>query len=107
MFSVGKGPDNPDGAAIYSCINVESNGTYTSTVQIYNNTCYNAGNNTTGNPSQSGAFSLYVPTLLRNNLVYQTNGQPYLTSDAGCTSIASGSTNNDWFGNGGAPPCSH
>ena len=106
MYNVGKGPDNPDGAAVYSCVNVESNGNYSSPVQIYNNTCYNAGNSSTANPSQSGGFSLFVPTLLRNNLVYQNNGQPYLTSDGGCPYVATGSSNNAWFGKGSAPGCS-
>jgi len=110
MYNVGlgqlNGQDPPDGAAIYSCVNLEMNGSYTTPAQIYNNTCFNAGDPHTSNPSQSGGFSLYVPAVLRNNVVYQNNGQPYLTSDAGCKEIQSGSTNNDWFGNGGAPACS-
>jgi hypothetical protein len=105
LYNVGKGPDPHDGAALYSCVNLESNGSYSSPVQIYNNTCYNAGNSSTANPSQSGAFSLYVPSVLRNNVVYQNNGQPYLTSDAGCSQVKTGSSNDAFFGNGAAPGC--
>ncbi len=103
-YNVGKGPDPPDGAGIYSCINLEANGSPTTPVKIYNNTCYNAGFPSTSNPSQSGGLSLYVPATLSNNLIYQTSGHSYFTSDAGC-GRTSGS-NNDFYGNGGAPSCS-
>jgi hypothetical protein len=105
-YNVGTGPDPSDGAAIYSCVNIASNGTYSQPAQIYNNTCHNGGNSVTGNPSQSGGISAYLPIVLRNNLIYQSNGQPYLTSDAGCGKVMSGSTNNAWFGNGSSPNCS-
>ena len=103
-YNVGKGPDPPDGAGIYSCLNLEANGSPTTKVLVYNNTCYNAGFASTSNPSQSGAWSLYVPATMDNNLTYETSGNSYFTSDAGCGQ-ASGS-NNDFFGNGGTPSCS-
>jgi len=104
MYNVGKGPDPPDGAGVYSCINLGSDVSPTTPVKIYNNTCFNGGSTSTSNQSQSGALSFYIPATLTNNLIYETNGRPYFTSDAGCGQVKSGS-NNDFFGNGGTPSC--
>jgi len=103
-YNVGKGPDPPDGAGIYSCVNFESNGSPTTKAKVYNNTCYSAGFPSTSNPSQSGAFSLYIPTTFENNLVYEASGRSYFTSDAGCGQVSG--SNNNFFGNGGTPSCS-
>jgi len=102
-YNVGKGPDPPDGAGISTCINLEANGSPSTKTLVYNNTCYNAGYSSSTNPSQNGGFSFYVPVSLYNNLLYQNNGQPYITTDAGC-SRATGS-NNNFYGNGGTPSC--
>jgi len=104
LYNVGKGPDPPDGAGVYSCINLQSDVSPSTPAKIYNNTCFNGGSTSTSNQSQSGGFSFYIPATVTNNLIYQTNGRPYFTSDAGCGDVKSGS-NNDFFGNGGAPSC--
>jgi len=104
LYNVGKGPDPPDGAGVYSCINLGSDVSPTTPVKVYNNTCFNGGSTSTSNQSQSGALSFYIPATVTNNLIYQTNGRPYFTSDAGCGQVKGGS-NNDFFGNGGAPSC--
>ena len=104
LYNVGKGPDPPQGAGVYSCINLGTDDSgVTTPVKIYNNTCFNGGSSSTSNQSQSGAFSFYIPATLQNNLVYQTNGRPYFTSDAGCGQVTG--SNNDFFGNGGVPSC--
>jgi hypothetical protein len=107
-YNVGTGPDPSDGASDYACFLIVAAGSplITVPVQVYNNTCYNAGNTGTSNPSGSGAVSAGIPYVLQNNIFSQSNGQPYMaTAFSPCTSIASGSVANDWFGAGAPPNC--
>lgn len=106
MWNVGKGPDPTDGGAVYDCFNISSFNNYTNAVQIYNNTCLNAGNSSTAVSSNSGSISnnSSVKFSLKNNIFLQLNGQPYLSSGSGCGTM-SVSTNNNFYGNGGAPSC--
>jgi len=104
MYNVGKGPNPPDGAAVYSCVNTDSSQSHTAPAVIYNNTCLNSG--FSGGGSGSGCFNPNLKTKLVNNICDQAAGQPYLASgSAGCSAIASGSANNDWFGSGSSPSC--
>jgi hypothetical protein len=103
-YKVGTGPDPSDGASNYTCINTNSAHSPTVPAQIYNNVCMNAGRVGNGDPTSNGGFSPYIPTVFKNNLIIQTNNEPYFTQDAGCSGIA-GSQNNDFYGNGPAPVC--
>jgi hypothetical protein len=104
LYSVGKGPGPPDGSSVYACFDINAISAHTGTVQIYNNTCLNAGSN--GDATSAGSIVAFLSTQLRNNIFYQNNGFPYLSSGSGCTDIAASSANNDFFGNGAAPTCS-
>ena len=99
MYNVGKGPDPIDGQSVYTCFDMAAFTTHVAAVKIYNNTCLNAG--FSGN-SNAGAVNPTVPTSLVNNIFLQLNGVPYVV--AGCSNLSS-STNNDFYGSGGAPSC--
>lgn len=108
IYDVGKGPDPRDGAAGYTCVYVAggvNNGSPGSgVVEVFNNTLYNCGSRGGGSagaisrPNRNSALSLN----LRNNLVYQTSAEPYLTSDT-YAGLITGS-NNLWYGSPSAPP---
>lgn len=106
IFNAGTGPDFPEGPANYSCIYVpaftNSGSAGSGTVEVYNNTLYNCGG---GDSNYGGAINFTpsdpVSLRLRNNIVVQTNGRPYLARNTS-TSRLSGS-NNLWFGNGSGP----
>jgi len=106
MYNVGIGPDPPDGAADYACVNTGANSSHSNPVLVYANTCYNAGFKSSAG-GVSGAFQLAISTKLTNNLVYENNSQPYLAGNSGCNGVASGSSSNDWYGNGASPTCSN
>jgi glucose/arabinose dehydrogenase len=103
IWDVGNGPAPTDGTSGMGCIYVT--GYYeqaSGTVDVYNNTCVNAG--ALGFDASRGAFVRLqdAPNLflrLRNNVVYQF-GQPYLS--AGSDALFQGS-HNLWFGSGGGP----
>ena len=105
VYSVGLGPDPPDGSSNYACIsspgitNTGSPGT--GTADWFNNTLYDCGPRGT---SAAGAFNVASgspPVRLRNNIVYAKSGENYL-EPAGSASLVSGS-NNLWFGAGNGP----
>jgi hypothetical protein len=94
VYHTGTGPDPGDGASNYSCVNVGSSSPKTANVELYNNSFYDCGSR--GN-SNSGALSIYTGTRLRNNIVQQKSGEPYLTSR---NSVTPSGSNNEWFGSG-------
>jgi hypothetical protein len=108
VFNVGNGPEPPDGYSGTNCVYVPG---YTNAgtdgrgvVEVYNNTCVNAGN--AGAGSSSGAFNRFAdsPNLilrLRNNVVYQPNGEPYIAHDSTGSRIQG--SHNLWFGDGPGP----
>ncbi len=105
IYSVGLGPDPPDGGSNYACIsspgitNTGSPGT--GTADWFNNTLYDCGPRGT---SAAGGFNVASgsPSVrLRNNIVYAKTGENYL-EPAGSASLVSGS-NNLWFGVGNGP----
>lgn len=105
LYNVGKGPSPPDGSSAYKCFNTNSLSGSTGIVQIYNNSCFNSGTANGGDATASGAFGPNIPTQFRNNIVYQTNGQPYITTGNSCNNYVSPSSNNEFFGNGAPPSC--
>jgi hypothetical protein len=105
LYNVGIGPTPPDGGSSYTCFNNTAFGTVTVPIQIYNNTCYNAGSSSIAGSTSVGGVAAYSPVTLKNNLFYQTNGFPYITADAGCSQYTGG-TKNDFYGNGAPPSCS-
>jgi hypothetical protein len=107
IYDVGHGPDPPDGAANYAGIYVPgyvNNGPEgTGVVEVYNNTFYDCGARGT---STAGALARdeYSPALLlrlRNNIVVQPDGQPYLSENTR-TELITGE-HNLWFGDGPGP----
>jgi len=90
IYHVGTGPDPSDGAAVYSCINVNTQAGYSGAyTEIYNNTMYDCGGR--GN-SDSGAISDSAPARLRNNVIDLLPGESWVTASTGCTNIT-GSNN--------------
>jgi uncharacterized protein (TIGR03437 family) len=95
----------------YSCINVVGEHTYGPAgggiVEIFNNTLYNCGPNP--NPPYANSTNAIVnggvnPDLklrLTNNIIYQSNGVPYLLNLGAADGIQG--SNNLFFGNGPAP----
>lgn len=107
IYEVGRGPDPPDGAANYAGIYVPgylNNGPEgTGVVEVYNNTIYDCG---AQGGSAAGAIARdeYSPGLtlrLRNNIIVQPAGQPYLTADTHPDLLMG--ENNLWFGDGPGP----
>lgn len=104
LYHVGTGPDPSGQAANYSCIFAsDSNGSPTTNVEVYNNTCYDGGGRG-ASEGDAGAFAFQIPARLRNNIAYELPGEAYLTGSTvnGCSRCVTGS-NNLWFGVG-APP---
>jgi hypothetical protein len=110
VYSVGKGPDPPDGASNYACIyfpGILNNGAPGGgTALVYNNTFYDCGAN--GGPYTSpqdgvvGHFAGSEPNLsilFQNNIVYQKSGEPYVEPASNTVR----GDHNVFFGNGPAP----
>lgn len=102
LVNVGRGVMNGDASAYMGIFNQAfcdgCTHTFTGTLDIYNNTIYNAGG--AGN-SQHGALSnttSQVAMRLRNNIVRQQNARPYISTATGVTG-----SNNLWHGSGTAP----
>ncbi|KAB2968981.1 MAG: hypothetical protein F9K18_02025 [Thermoanaerobaculia bacterium] len=107
---VGAGPDPPDGAANYAGIYVAGT---TNTgpdgsgqVEIFHNTLVDCGAAQGSASSDRGAFargpgSPALTARLRDNLVVQLPGEPYVAA-TGLPGLLGGS-HNLWFGNGAAP----
>jgi hypothetical protein len=105
IHHVGTGPAPSDGESSYACINspgiVNRGLPGSGTVEIYNNTLADCGGQ--AGPS-AGAISVGArsPELtLKNNLIYQANGEGYITPGTPPEHIHG--RNNLWFGNGPAP----
>ncbi|MHB8889422.1 MAG: choice-of-anchor Q domain-containing protein [Acidobacteriaceae bacterium] len=105
VYSVGLGPDPPDGTSSYACIaspGITNNGSPGSgTAQMYNNTLYDCG---ARGGSNAGAFAVSSgsPAFnLTDNLVLLKSGESYISS--GSQSSKLGGSNNLWFGSGSAP----
>jgi hypothetical protein len=104
VYSVGLGPDPPDGTSSYACIaspGITNNGSPgTGTAQVYNNTLYDCG---ARGGSNAGAIEVTGgPAFsLKDNLVQQKSGESYLASSSNA-SLLSGS-NNLWFGGSSLP----
>jgi hypothetical protein len=96
IVSVGKGPDPSNGASNYSCFLI--GGTNSGTVEIYNNTMYDCG---ARKNSDSGGIAAGVKTRLRNNIMYQINGETYLNPNTGGSQLSG--SNNLWYGAGSGP----
>ncbi|MGH9775413.1 MAG: choice-of-anchor Q domain-containing protein [Candidatus Acidiferrales bacterium] len=108
IYSVGRGPDPPDGSANYACIyfpgivNTGSSGS--GTVLIYNNTMYDCGSHA-GPFRGSGAVGRFdgsnprVLVKMQNNIILQIDGEDYFES--GTTGVIG--DHNLFFANG-APP---
>ncbi len=112
IYHVGAGPHPHDGVANYACIFVQGGVNRgpapQGTVEVFNNTCYDAGS---ADPATAGlwagpnANSPGFTVRLRNNIFYSINGEQYL--GAGFVShgqpaglIGSG---NLWYGHGSGP----
>jgi uncharacterized protein (TIGR03437 family) len=88
IYNAGKGPNNPEESGDWACIYVpgttENDTPGSGSVEIYNNTFYSCGtfstppyNSQNGGIVEGGANpNLYVS--IRNNIFYQTSGEPYL-----------------------------
>ena len=107
---VGAGPDPPDGAANYNGIFVagttNSGPDGTGQVELFHNTLVDCGAAAGSASTDRGAFGrgLGSPALtvrLRDNLVVQLPGEPYV-APTGDPDLFSGS-HNLWHGNGAAP----
>lgn len=98
VYHVGTGPDPGNGASNYACLLTGSGAGSSTAVQVYNNTFYDCGLRGT---SDSGAVTLYTPTNLRNNVIYQLSGEKYV-GGSGQFNNPTGN-NNLWFGVGSAP----
>lgn len=107
---VGAGPDPPDGAANYAGIfipgSTNSGPAGSGQIELYNNTLVDCGAAAGSLSTDRGAFargsgSPALTVRLRNNVVVQEVGEPYLSPN-GNPALLTGS-HNLWFGNG-APP---
>jgi hypothetical protein len=105
IYSVGLGPDPPDGTANYACINspgITNRGAKGSgTAEWFNNTLYDCGPH---GGADGGAFHVGTgsPAVhLRNNIVSLRSGENYL-EPADKSPLISGE-NNLWFGAGRGP----
>jgi uncharacterized protein (TIGR03437 family) len=110
IYNAGKGPANPENSGNWSCIFV---GGYTNTgptgggiVDIYNNTFVNCGTFATppyreaNNAIENGGANPNLSLRIRNNIIVQPQGIPYL-GIPGSTGITG--SNNLFYGNGSAP----
>jgi hypothetical protein len=120
IYNAGKGPRTPENSGNWSCIYVAA-GTNTGpkgggTVEIYNNTLADCGTiqnppwQNAANAIQLGGGNPALLVRLRNNIVYQSSGVPYLTvydNQNVCRSLDScpriSAANNLFFGSGPAP----
>jgi hypothetical protein len=109
IYHVGTGPDPNGSAANYTCINAGSAATHTNAILLYNNSLFDCGGRG-ASEGDAGALSLYIPSKLTNNIFQETSNETYLsntTSGMFCSIVASGSSNNIWFGLGNGPTCSN
>jgi hypothetical protein len=111
IFNAGKGPNNPEHSGNWSCIYVPGDTNNGSpghgTVEIYNNTLYNCGS-FSGPPYRNSTSAVAnggnnpgLAINIRDNIIYQLAGVPYLM----CVPTACGiyGASNLFFGSGPAP----
>ncbi|MBS1859327.1 MAG: IPT/TIG domain-containing protein [Acidobacteria bacterium] len=120
IYNAGQGPNNRERTGHWSCILVAGNTNAGSpgggVVDVSNNTLYNCGSFATPPYADSrsaisnGGHNPNLRVWIRNNIVYQLPGAPYLTiwtqsgicrDSSNCSGIYG--TNNLFFGNGPAP----
>jgi hypothetical protein len=101
IWHVGTGPAPSGIDANYSCIYVDDgNGSPTTPVEIYNNTCYDGGSRG-ASEGNAGAFSIGVPARFRNNIAQEVAGEVYFDNGSNLSNLSG--SNNIWFGVSGAP----
>ena len=108
IVNAGQGPITFEGGGNFACIYAAG---YTNAgpqgagvVDIYNNTMVNCGNSSVPGGSSAVAYARRTTTIdvrLRNNILYQTNGAPYIIAYDGAQGIIG--SNNLFYGNGAAP----
>jgi hypothetical protein len=116
VYNAGKGPQNPDGGGIFSCINVQNtgdnNGTGSGTAEVFNNSTFACGTNATASDAGEDADLVNnceapAPNLfmhVRNNMTYSVttsvwpSGVPYF--GVGCNAGQLYGTNNLAYGAG-------
>jgi hypothetical protein len=105
IYSVGLGPDPPDGGSNYACISspgiTNSGAPGSGTAEWFNNTLYDCGPR---GGVDAGAFNAgpgSPAVRLRNNLVQLKPGENYIEPSSSKALISGGS--NLWFGGGAAP----
>jgi hypothetical protein len=96
VYRVGTGPDPTNGSSNYACVLTASSSGPSVAVEVYNNTFYDCGSRGT---SDSGTYTLYTPTRLRNNIAYQLSNEVYV----GKNSNNPTGSNNLWYGVGNGP----
>jgi len=109
IYNAGKGPANPEGTGNWSCIYVSGATNRAPAgggiVEVYNNTLVNCGTFTrppwgnANNAVENGGHNPDLKIRLRNNIIDQPKGVPYLIGSHG--GIVGSS--NLFFGDGSAP----
>lgn len=120
IYNAGQGPDNPERTGHWSCILVagstNAGSAGSGTVDVYNNTLYNCGAFSTPPYENArcaisnGGHNQNLRLRIRNNIIYQPAGLPYLTiwgraglcrDSENCAGIYG--SHNLFFGNGPPP----
>lgn len=113
IYNAGKGPNNPEYRGNWSCIYVPGDTNNDSPghgmVEIYNNTLYNCGS--FSNPPYgysnsavaNGGNNSDLQIDIRDNIVYQAKGVPYLLCGPGFICRGIYGSSNLFFGSGPAP----
>ncbi|HLK48884.1 MAG TPA: right-handed parallel beta-helix repeat-containing protein [Bryobacteraceae bacterium] len=120
IYNAGQGPNNPEHSGHWACIlaagSTNAGAPGGGVIEVYNNTLYACGTFATPPYASSrsavsnGGHNQNLRIRLRNNIIYQTGGAPYLTVwgptglcgvFSNCTGI--GGSNNLFFGSGPAP----
>jgi IPT/TIG domain len=113
IYNAGTGPNNPEHTGNWSCIYVPgetNNGSPgRGTVEVYNNTLYNCGSfsdppygHSTSAVTNAG-INPEIRVEVRNNIIYQQKGVPYLLCAPAFFCRGIYGSNNLFFGSGAAP----
>jgi uncharacterized protein (TIGR03437 family) len=111
IYNAGQGPNNPERTGAWTCVNIPgttANGAPGGGfVEVFNNTLYNCGTHSNppyanaNNAIENGGNNPQLKIRLRNNIIYQPRGIPYLTIFGPSDGIQGSA--NLFFGNGAAP----